>query len=316
MRAIEPADERFHPVDPDDRAWNESWFFSWIDLDGGPAGFFRVGVLPNQGRAMLWCFVHVDGAWYGLEESRLAFTDLDLSHGVGYDRYALQFGWQPDPPLDRARFTFDGTLLARTGDTAGVHVPVTIDLACRATHPPIPTGTGDDERRSPYEALRFEQPLEASGRVVVGDRQHAVGAGAHRDKSWGPRDWRQAFTLGDIQAGGRQLYFVGRSFPEQAGGFLREGDGAVQHVRVVDGSVEYDDAGRTVAPGWLRFQGPDATEIDVEFAPVGPSVAFDMAHTCDAPEHWLYWRALIRARISGTDAPVRGWFEASRYGLT
>jgi hypothetical protein len=99
------ADEQFHPVDPDDRSWNESWFFSWIDLDGGPAGFFRVGVLPNQRRAMLWSFVHTgdaqtegaqtEGRWCGVEESRLAFDDLDLADGVAYDRSALQFGLRP-----------------------------------------------------------------------------------------------------------------------------------------------------------------------------------------------------------------------------
>ena len=78
-------DELLHPTDPDDWSWNESWFFSWIDLDGGPAGFFRVGLLPNQQRAMLGSFVHVDDACLGIEESRLAFDDFDLSEGLGYD---------------------------------------------------------------------------------------------------------------------------------------------------------------------------------------------------------------------------------------
>ena len=69
------------------RSWNESWFFSCIDLDGGPAVFFRVGVMPNQARAMLWCFVNVDGEWLAVEESRLAFGDLDLSDGIAYDAW-------------------------------------------------------------------------------------------------------------------------------------------------------------------------------------------------------------------------------------
>src|SRR5665213_4320326 len=76
--AFTDSDERMHPVDPDDWSWSESWFFSWIDLDGGPAGFARIGVLPNQRRAMLWSFVHVDDSWLGIEETRLAFDDLDL----------------------------------------------------------------------------------------------------------------------------------------------------------------------------------------------------------------------------------------------
>ena len=54
-------DEHVHPFDPAVWSWNESWYFSWIDLDGGPAGFFRLGLLPNQERAMIWCYVLHDG---------------------------------------------------------------------------------------------------------------------------------------------------------------------------------------------------------------------------------------------------------------
>jgi hypothetical protein len=79
------ADERMHRFDPSDWSWNESWYFSWIDLAGGPAGFLRVGVLPNQRRAILWCYVHRDGAWLGTEETRLALDDIDLANGLSYD---------------------------------------------------------------------------------------------------------------------------------------------------------------------------------------------------------------------------------------
>ena len=139
--------------------------------------------------------------------------------------------------------------------------------------------------------------------------------GAHRDRSWGPREWRQAFTLGDLQAGDRQLYFVGRSFPGPGGGFLRDGDRPLQHLVTVDGSVvEYDDEHRTITSGRLHFEGRDALRLDVELSPIAPSVAFDMAHTCEVPEHWLYWRTLVEARVAGWDGPCRGWLETSRYG--
>jgi hypothetical protein len=309
------SDEQFHPVDPDDLIWNESWFFSWIDLDGGPAGFFRVGVLPNQRRAMLWMFVHVDGVWLGREESRLSFDDLDLSDGIAYDKWGLKFGWKPEPPLAGARFTFEGSLLQRTAAESGAYVRLSVDLACRATAPAQPTGTGDDDRQSPYDASRFEQPLEASGAVVVDGVERAVRAGAHRDKSWGPRDWRVAFTLGDLQARDRQLYFVGRSFPGMGGGFLRDGDAPLEHVMALeDSTVDYQDERHTIGGGQLRFQGGGSTQLDVTLRPIAPSVTFDMAHTCEVPEHWLYYRTLVEAEVSGWDGPCRGWFETSRYG--
>ena len=98
---LRESDEQVHPVDPEIWSWNESWFFSFIDRDGGPAGFFRLGLLPNQDRAMIWSFVHVDGRWLGVEESRLAFGHFDLSDGMAYDKWDLQLAWHPDPPAGR-----------------------------------------------------------------------------------------------------------------------------------------------------------------------------------------------------------------------
>jgi hypothetical protein len=66
MRTIEAVDEEAHRVDPDDWFWNESWYVSWIDLDRAPAGSFRVGILPNQARAMLWSFMRDGAGWFGL----------------------------------------------------------------------------------------------------------------------------------------------------------------------------------------------------------------------------------------------------------
>lgn len=43
-----------------------------------PRGFFRLGVLPNQERALIWSYVFHDGAWYGTEETRLRYDDFGL----------------------------------------------------------------------------------------------------------------------------------------------------------------------------------------------------------------------------------------------
>jgi hypothetical protein len=78
--------------------------------------------------------------------------------------------------------------------------------------------------------------------------------------------------------------------------------------------IEYDDAARTMAPAKLRFAADD-DEFDVALVPISPSVSFDMAHTCEVPEPWLYWRILVDAHVSGWATPARGWVEASRYGI-
>jgi hypothetical protein len=310
------SDETMHRVDPGVAAWNESWFFSWIDLDGGPAGFFRSGVMPNQNRAMLWCFVHVADSWLAIEESRLDFGDLDLAAGIGYDKWALQFAWEPAPPLRGARFTAAGSFLARSGPRAGAIAAVSIDLSCTATSECFGTGASETgEVGGDYPAARFEQSLEVYGSVTVDGEVHPVRSGGHRDRSWGPREWRQPFALGDVQSERGQLYFVGQ--PSGLGmAYLREPGQDVRHFMWAGANLDYDDDRRTLRSGRLELAGAGEDRLSVELTPIGPSVAFDMAHTCEEPEYWLYWRTLVEARVTGWDAPERGWFEASRYGST
>ena len=308
-----PADERMHPADPGVWSWNESWYFSWIDLDGGPAGFFRVGLLPNQDRAMLWCYVHRDGEWMGIDESRLRFTHFDLADGMSYERWGLRFAWRPGDPA--ATFEFDGIVRTITAPNAGAFVPVSIALDATPTTERFGTGTGHDVGSAAYPASRFEQSMRVDGTLTVDGTTCPIRAAGHRDRSWGPRNWRVAFTLGDLQSEDAQLYFVGApQLGERGGGYLRDASG-VRTLQCTDGVIGYDDAARTIAPARLRFAAGDGEVLDVEVVPVSPSVSFDMAHTCEVPEHWLYWRILVDAHVSGWSGTARGWVEASRYGI-
>jgi hypothetical protein len=311
--SISAADEDFHPFDPDDWSWNESWLVSWIDLDGGPAGFFRVGLLPNQGRAMLWSFVYAGGRWLGIEESRLDFDQFDLAHGVAYDQWALRFAARADAPLRAGRFTLGGTHLTRSGPGQGRYVPVEIDLEYAVAGAPVGMGMGTTDDR--YPASRFEQSLRAVGSVAIDGEQTKVRAGAHRDHSWGPREWRLPFTLGDLQGGDRQLYFVGAPTYGIGTAYLREGSADLRHLQWVDPVIDFDDDARTIEPSTLHFESSDGERLGVTIEPAAPSFAFDMAHTCEQPEQWLYWRTLITGTVDGWDAPCRGWFETNRYGL-
>ena len=146
--AFTGADEGMHPADPAQWSWNESWFLSWIDLTGGPSGFFRLGILPNQGRAVLWAFVDVDGTWVGVDEPRLALDDLQhVGADVTYDRWGLRFRWYPEANGRQARFAFTGSCLARSGPAAGSYVPISVELDCRAIGERFGTVHGGGARR-------------------------------------------------------------------------------------------------------------------------------------------------------------------------
>ena len=307
------SDERMHPADPAVWSWNESWYFSWIDLDGGPAGFFRLGLLPNQQRAMIWSYVFRDGTWFGTEETRLRFDDFDLADAMAYDRFGLRLAWRTGDPA--ATFEYDGIVRVVTGPDAGGFVPLSLHVDATPTTERHGTGTGNDVGSEQYPASRFEQSMAVAGTVSVDGASSALRAAGHRDRSWGPRNWRVTFTLGDLQSEGAQLYFVGSpQLAERGGGYLRDASG-VQPVRCVSGTIEYDDDARTIAPAQLRFATANGEELDVEIVPASPSISFDMAHTCEVPEHWLYWRILVDARVSGWSGVTRGWVEANRYGI-
>ena len=123
------------------------------------------------------------------------------------------------------------------------------------------------------------------------------------------------FTLGDLQSEGAQLYFVGSpQLAERGGGYLRDASG-VQAVRCIGGTIEYDDAARTIAPAQLRFATANGEELDVEID------AGVTEHQLRHGAHLRGARALAlladprRRPVSGWSGRTRGWVEANRYGI-
>ena len=312
--AFTAADEMLHASDPAVWSWNESWFLSWLSPTGGPAAVFRLGILPNQGRGWLWFFVHHDGEWLALEETRLTLDHFDLSAGAAYDAWGLRFGWTPTEPLSSGTFHLEGVARIRSGPRAGLLVPLAVDLAATATTPCFATGTGREPLERPeFPASRFEQSLALEGTLVIAGTETTIQSPGHRDRSWGPRRWQQPFTLGDLQGDGFQLWFAGMPQPALgAGGYIRDADG-MRTIASIDGTIGYDDDHTTIAPSRLGFTDDTGQRLEIELSPLTESIQFDMAHSCDPPEHWMYWRTLVGGRIEPSGVEVRGWFEANRY---
>jgi hypothetical protein len=311
---LDPGAERFHDHDPDDPTWNESWLVSWLPGDGRMAGLFRVGTLPNQGRAWLWLWLWTGEGWVTIEETRLAYDDLDRGNGVAYDRWGLHFAYQPTAPLERGRFTIKGIGLVRSGRREGDLVPVSVDLDLEARTPCYTTGAGHDDRATAFAANRFEQSMAADGTAVVAGEETPLACPAHRDRSWGPRTWQFPYMLGDLQSADRQIYFAGG--PNAEGGvgkgYVREGSD-VATLTSIGAEMDYDDPAATIGPSKLWFRDERGREYAYAIEPIAPSVQFDMAHASEPPRHFLYWRTLVRATPVDGGEPVVGWFEANRF---
>ena len=311
---LDPDAERFHDHDPADPTWNESWLVSWLPSEGRLAGLFRLGTLPNQGRAWLWLWLWTGDEWVTLEETRLAYGDLDRSDGVAYDRWGLRFAYRPTEPLQRGRVTIEGMGLVRSGPREGSRVPVSVELDLEARTPCYTTGAGRDDGLSTFPVSRFEQSMAASGSVSVGGAVTSLECPAHRDRSWGPRTWQFPFMLGDLQSADRQIYFAGG--PNAEGGvgkgYVREGSDVVT-LASIGATMAYDDPAATIGPSRLSFRDERGREYAYDVEPIAPSVQFDMAHASDPPRHFLYWRTLVRATPVDGGEPVVGWFEANRF---
>ena len=313
-RTVEPVDEQFHPHDPDVESWNESWLVSWLPADGIGATLFRLGTLPNQGRAWLWLFTWTGTEWVTIEETRLDDDHLDRGDGVGYDRWGLRFAYRPTVPLETGRFTLSGIGRIRSGPSNGGLVPISIDVELSSSTLAFATGAGRDDGTSAYPTSRFEQSMSARGSVTVGETLITVAGPAHRDRSWGPRTWGYPFMLGDLQAADRQIYFAAAPNAEggRGGGYVRLGE-TTQPIAGIEASVDYRDDEATIGPSTLTFIDVDRIRHAYDLEVLAPSVQFDMAHTGQPAQHWLYWRTLVRATPHDGGPALLGWFEANRF---
>ena len=244
-----------------------------------------------------------------------AYDDFDLTDGFAYDRWGLRFGWRPGAPA--ATFHFDGVARTVSGPDAGALTPLSVSLDATPTTERFGTGTGDDVGNDAYPASRFEQSLAVAG------HRHRGRTGATRAGRRSPRPVVGAAQLaGRVHprrppVGARAALLRRRAAAGRARWGLRARRvRCPAHCAASTARSTTTTTARTIAPTRLRFADEAGAPLDVELDPISPSVSFDMAHTCEEPEHWLYWRILVAVRVSGWPEPVRGWVEASRYGCT
>ena len=139
----------------------------------------------------------------------VALRGLRPRRRMAYDRWrACGSRWRPGTPS--ATFRLEGVVRTVTGPDAGGFVPLSVDAARRRRPPTVRHRHRQrpGERRSTRRAGSSSRSA-VSGTVTAGGPAQPVRAAGHRDRSWGPRNWRVTFTLGDLQAEHAQLYFVG-----------------------------------------------------------------------------------------------------------
>jgi hypothetical protein len=174
-------DGRHEPTD--ELLWNESWYFDFVDAEGGFGGWVRLGLIPNQDTA--W----INVLFCGPDMPTIALTDFHAEMPVDLSEIrgdGVELGLWPGEPMQSYRVTASGSGHAHDDPAAllrgesGRPVAVTMDLTWTTV------GTPYQYRITP----RYEIPCTVTGTVTVGEQQYRVESVAgQRDHSWGVRDW-------------------------------------------------------------------------------------------------------------------------------
>ena len=197
---VEAADEGRHEPGPE-QLWSESWYFDFVDGDGGIAGWFRLGLYPNLGVAWYHAFLcGPDRPTVAVidVEAQIPASTLELrSHGLWADHVC-------ETPLDHwslANEAFGVSVaspadLYAPGDVRGDLVPFGIDLEWETDGEPYHYGF----------TTRYEIPCRVHGEVALGDERIQVDGHGQRDHSWAERDWWRfgwVWTAGRLDDGTR-----------------------------------------------------------------------------------------------------------------
>ncbi|WP_067683316.1 DUF7065 domain-containing protein [Nocardia miyunensis] len=241
-----PDDDLLHIAGPEPN-YNESMYFHFADPSSGLGGFFRLASRPNEQNGERTVCLFFPGG-----EVVFAFAREQPEVGECFRGAGLEF--RVCDPFSSHEVRFDGEVVVLSDPAAmleprsafahGRRTPLRVFLQFRAAGPPhFGSPAGDD-----FAAHHYEQQVEATGAVVVGDDEFIVRGGGIRDHSWGPRSWQSPWFYRWLHGSGPDMGFMI--------GYLGSREGKTR----IDGFVRYGDLLEQVT-GVELHTGSDADEF-------------------------------------------------------
>ena len=231
---LEPVDEYMHELGPEPN-FNESMYFNAFDPDTRLGGFFRLGNRANeQTGEMTVCLYLPDGrVAFMFQRPRVTTNDA-------FDAAGMRF--EVVTPFAELRVSYLGPVVLldeplamadpRAAFVANPHVSCAVDLVFRGRSAMF-GGEPDEPAEKPGEEFargHYEQLVEASGTVEVGDERFSLHGFGLRDHSWGPRYWQAPWYYRWLTANfGPSFGFMGSRIARRdsdgiRGGFVWDGD--------------------------------------------------------------------------------------------
>jgi hypothetical protein len=267
---------------------------------------------------LFWLHLWNGEEWLIIEENRLPFSALKLDGQdvFCYEQWGLKFSYDCMAPLQSGRLQIDGFARVAYGPRQGMVLPVSVALDVSALGSAYSRGAGSVEGHSAqgFSTNRYEQPIQALGRMTIDQHGTELVVRGERDHSWGPRPWDMNWQFFVVNNEKFSLQATQVEIPEwpliQMGYFHELGQG-MEHLSETKFELEFMseqpfaavrgsfslvcDSGRLIAG---KIESVAGSEIDI-------------THAFTPPKRTEYRRTLIRCYFDSGEESM-GWLEYNR----
>ncbi|MEE4299989.1 MAG: hypothetical protein V2J24_11160 [Pseudomonadales bacterium] len=251
---LEPEDEYTHPIEEAEN-FNESMYFNVFDPERKIGGWFRLANRPNEGRGEMSCCVYLPDGRIGFMFKRPECTANDAFENGGMKFEVIE-------PFRKVRISYEGSLCVLENPIEMMDpgkafksnpvVKSRIEIDYEGVSPmfggePVKEDGSKIEQKAEEAFARghYEQHIEGTGHITVGDERFEIHGFGLRDHSWGPRYWQNIFWYRWLPMNfGRDfammLSIVTRPNGEQRQGGMVLENGEYKLIREVTIRSEYD----------------------------------------------------------------------------
>jgi hypothetical protein len=203
---LDESDEYMHELGPEPN-FNESMYINAFDPLQGVGGWFRMGNRANEGTAEMTVCLYLppedlDGTDGANRQVGFMFKRPAIENNDALDAAGLT--WTMVKPFEELRVDYVGKVVVldepeqmanpKAAFTNNPYADAEVHLTFTGQgRPSMFGGEPDEPHEKPGEEFakgHYEQLVEATGTIRVGEREWQIAGFGLRDHSWGPRYWQ------------------------------------------------------------------------------------------------------------------------------